>query len=48
MLVTQGDKLDLGGGAEFTFIHAPFLHWPDTMFTYLEKESILFPCDFLG
>ncbi len=48
MLVTQGDKLDLGGGAELTFIHAPFLHWPDTMFTYLEKESILFPCDFLG
>lgn len=48
MLVTQGDKLDLGGGAEFTFIHAPFLHWPDTMFTYLEKESVLFPCDFLG
>jgi flavorubredoxin len=47
-LVTDGDKLDLGGGAEFTFIHAPFLHWPDTMFTYLEKEGILFPCDFLG
>jgi flavorubredoxin len=48
ILVTQGDKLDLGGGTELTFIHAPFLHWPDTMFTYLEKGGILFPCDFLG
>ena len=48
ILVTQGDKLDLGGGMELSFIHAPFLHWPDTMFTYLEKQAILFPCDFLG
>jgi flavorubredoxin len=48
MLVTDGDTLDLGKGAELSFVHAPFLHWPDTMFTYLEKEGVLFPCDFLG
>lgn len=48
LLVTHGDTLDLGGGVELTFIHAPFLHWPDTMFTYLGKERVLFPCDFLG
>jgi flavorubredoxin len=48
MLVTHGDTLDLGKGLELRFVHAPFLHWPDTMFTYLEKEGVLFPCDFLG
>ncbi|RJP26125.1 MAG: FprA family A-type flavoprotein [Actinobacteria bacterium] len=48
MLVQDGDTLDLGGGIELSFVHAPFLHWPDTMFTYLRKEGILFPCDFLG
>ncbi|MBN2027888.1 MAG: FprA family A-type flavoprotein [Actinobacteria bacterium] len=48
ILVKDGDTLDLGKGVELSFVHAPFLHWPDTMFTYLEKEGILFPCDFLG
>ena len=48
MLVKDGDTLDLGRGAELSFIHAPFLHWPDTMFTFLKNEGILFPCDFLG
>lgn len=45
--VTDGDYLDLGG-KKLTFFHTPFLHWPDTMFTYLEGDNILFPCDFLG
>jgi len=48
MLVKDGDTLDLGQGMELSFVHAPFLHWPDTMFTYLAKEGVLFPCDFLG
>lgn len=48
MLVQDGDVLDLGKGYELSFVHAPFLHWPDTMFTYLKNEGILFPCDFLG
>ena len=30
------------------FIAAPFLHWPDSMFTYLVEDQILFDCDFLG
>ncbi len=30
------------------FLIAPFLHWPDSMFTYLINENILFTCDFLG
>lgn len=48
LLVQDGDTLDLGRGVELSFVHAPFLHWPDTMFTYLKKEGVLFTCDFLG
>lgn len=45
--VGDTDKIDLGGKT-LRFFHTPFLHWPDTMFTYLEEDKILFPCDFLG
>lgn len=45
--VDSGDKLSLGDRT-LRFINAPFLHWPDSMFTYLEEDGILFPCDFLG
>lgn len=45
--VTDGDSVDLGGKT-LKFFHTPFLHWPDTMFTYLDEDNILFPCDFLG
>lgn len=30
------------------FISAPNLHWPDTMFTYVKEEKILFTCDVMG
>lgn len=44
-----GDKetIDLGGRT-LEFIHAPWVHWPETMLTYLREEKILFPCDFFG
>lgn len=45
--VKDGDTLDLGGRT-LRFITAPFLHWPDTMFTRLEEEHILFSCDAFG
>lgn len=45
--VGDGDSIDLGGKT-LEFISAPFLHWPDTMFTYLKEDKILFPCDFFG
>ncbi len=45
--VSDGDQLELGGKT-LKFISAPFLHWPDSMFTYLEEDQILFDCDFLG
>lgn len=46
-VVKDGDTIDLGGKT-LTFFEAPFLHWPDTMFTYVKEDQILFPCDFLG
>jgi len=45
--VGDEDSIDLGGKT-LRFFHTPFLHWPDTMFTYLVEEKVLFPCDFLG
>jgi flavorubredoxin len=45
--VTDGEEVDLGGKT-LRFLLAPYLHWPDTMFTYLPEERILFPCDAFG
>ena len=39
--------IDLGG-KHLRFIIAPFLHWPDTMFTLLEEDGVLFTCDAFG
>jgi Uncharacterized flavoproteins len=47
VIAKDNDELDLGG-KKLKFINAPFLHWPDSMFTYLEDEGVLFTCDFLG
>ncbi|HCB99628.1 MAG TPA: MBL fold metallo-hydrolase [Ruminococcaceae bacterium] len=46
--VKEGETLDIGGGKELRFMMAPFLHWPDTMFTYFAAEKMIFTCDFLG
>lgn len=46
-VVKDGDTVDLGGRV-LRFISAPFLHWPDTMFTYDEKTGALFTCDAFG
>ena len=45
--VGDGETIDLGGKT-LRFIEAPMLHWPETMFTYLPENKILFPCDFFG
>ncbi len=47
MTVDNGQILDLGE-KKLEFITAPFLHWPDTMMTYLQGDNILFSCDFLA
>jgi flavorubredoxin len=36
------------GDRTLEFIHAPWVHWPETMFTYLREERILFTCDLFG
>lgn len=47
IVVKDGDVLSLGN-LDLKFISAPNLHWPDTMYTWLEKEGILFTCDSFG
>jgi len=46
-MVSDQETLGLGGKT-LRFIEAPMLHWPETMFTYLPENKILFPCDFFG
>jgi flavorubredoxin len=45
--VEDGDTLSLGDKT-LEFIHAPWVHWPETMLTYLREDAILFPCDLFG
>lgn len=45
--VDDGSSISLGDKT-LEFIHAPWVHWPETMFTYLKEDKILFTCDFLG
>jgi NADH oxidase (H2O-forming) len=47
LVVGDNDTLPLGGKT-LTFLNTPFLHWPDTMLTWLAEDGILFSCDFLG
>lgn len=45
--VKDGDVLDLGNKT-LTFIAAPNLHWPDSMYAYLQEDKLLFTCDSFG
>jgi flavorubredoxin len=47
MVVNDGDIIDLGN-KNLKFLITPWVHWPDTMVTYLEEDKILFSCDFFG
>jgi flavorubredoxin len=47
IIIKDGHTLDLGNKT-LRFIGAPNLHWPDTMYTWLEEERILFTCDSFG
>jgi flavorubredoxin len=47
IVAKDGNTLDLGGKA-LKFIDAPWLHWPETMFTFCQEDRVLFPCDFFG
>jgi flavorubredoxin len=45
--VLDGETISLGDRT-LKFIYAPWVHWPETMVTYLPEEKILFSCDFFG
>jgi flavorubredoxin len=45
--VKEGQKLSLGN-RQISFIETKMLHWPDSMFTYLEDDGILFSNDVFG
>jgi flavorubredoxin len=47
--VTVNDKDTISlGNKTLEFIHAPWVHWPETMLTYLREDRILFSCDLFG
>ncbi len=46
-IIENKEELSLGDKT-LRFIFAPGVHWPDTMFTYLIEDNLLFTCDFLG
>ena len=45
--VNDGETLSLGSDT-LQFIHTPWVHWPETMVSYLKEQHILFTCDFFG
>ncbi len=47
LIVKDGDELNLGNKT-LKFIAAPNLHWPDSIYTYLVEDKVLFTCDSFG
>ena len=48
-IVTVEDRETLSlGDKTLEFIHAPWVHWPETMLTYLREDRLLFTCDLFG
>jgi flavorubredoxin len=47
LTVEDGEVISLGNKT-LKFIHTPWVHWPETMVTYLEEDKVLFSCDFFG
>jgi flavorubredoxin len=45
--VDDGQKLSLGDKT-LQFVYIPWVHWPETLGTYLQEDKIFFPCDFFG
>jgi len=47
--ITVDDSQTLSlGDKTLQFIYIPWVHWPETMGTYLQEDRIFFPCDFFG
>jgi flavorubredoxin len=47
VVIKDGDKIDLGNKT-LEVISTPWVHWPETISTYLVEDNILFSCDFFG
>ncbi len=47
LTMEDGATLSLGDKT-LRFLHTPWVHWPETMVSYLEEDRILFSCDFFG
>ncbi len=47
VMVEDGEELSLGDKT-LKFIYTPWVHWPETMTSYLKEDNILFSCDFFG
>jgi flavorubredoxin/rubredoxin len=45
--VRDGETIELGGKV-LQFIEHPWVHWPETMLTWLPEQEMLFPCDLFG
>ncbi len=46
-VVKEGEEISLGNKT-LTFLSVPFLHWPDSMYTYIKEDKTLFTCDSFG
>lgn len=46
-VVADGDSLSLGKRT-LTFLETPMVHWPESMFTYVPEEKLLFSMDAFG
>jgi flavorubredoxin len=46
-VVADRETLSLGDRT-LEFLHAPWVHWPETILTYLREERLLFTCDLFG
>jgi flavorubredoxin len=47
MVIEDGQQISLGNKT-LKFVFTPWVHWPETMCTYLAEDKILFSCDFFG
>jgi flavorubredoxin len=45
--LANGQELSLGKNT-LRFVYTPFVHWPETMMTYMVEQKVLFPCDGFG
>lgn len=46
-VVKDGESISLGGKT-LTFVYTPWVHWPETMCTFVPEDKCLFSCDFFG